>query len=71
MDDPTPQWQFAPDAPLEQRPVGGRITVPYPDNVITYQYDRKTNTYPRTVTGGKQFDIGPARRCASRPRTSS
>ena len=60
MENPTPKWSFAPDAPLAQRPVGGRITVPYPANVIVYQYDRKTNTYPRSVTGeGKQFDVGP------------
>ena len=60
MDNPTPKWSFAPDAPLEQRPVGGSIRVPYPANKIVYQYDRKTNTYLRSVTGeGRQFDIGP------------
>jgi len=52
-------WRFAPDAPLEQRPTGGRIVVPYPENVITYGYDRATNTYPRTVSvEGKQYDAG-------------
>jgi hypothetical protein len=56
---PKPVWLFAPDAPLAQRPVGGKIVVPYPANVITYQYDRATNTYLRTVTGeGKQMDVG-------------
>ena len=24
-----PVWTFAPDAPLDQRPVGGKIVVPY------------------------------------------
>ena len=60
MTDIAPHWTFAPDAPLEARPVGGKITVPYPENVISYTYDRKTNTYPRTVSReGKQFDVGP------------
>ena len=52
-------WQFAPDAPLDQRPVGGTITVPYPQNVIKYSYDRTTNTYFRTVSAeGRQVDAG-------------
>ena len=54
-----PAWKFAPDAPLEQRPEGGTIVVPYLANKITYAYDRKTNTYLRSVTGeGKQVDAG-------------
>ncbi len=53
-DVPAPVWRFAQDAPLGARPVGGRIVVPYPQNVITYAYDRTTNTYPRTVTGEKR-----------------
>lgn len=54
-----PVWRFAPDAPLGQRPVGGRIDVTYPHNAIRYKYDRKTNTYLRFVTGGKK-DIDAA-----------
>jgi hypothetical protein len=55
----TPVWQFAPDAPLDQRPVGGKIVVPYPENRITYAYDRATNSYLRSVSvEGKQFDAG-------------
>ena len=46
--------QPAPDAPLESRPYGGTITVKYPYNTISYKYDRKTNTYLRTVTGEKK-----------------
>ena len=50
-------WQFAADAPLAQRPVGGTIQVSYPQNSIRYDYDRTTNTYLRTVSvEGKQFD---------------
>jgi hypothetical protein len=47
-------WTFAPDAPLEERPYGGTITVQYPYNTISYKYDRKTNTYLRAVTGEKK-----------------
>ena len=60
-----PFWQFAPDAPLEQRPVGGAIVVPYPANLITYKYDRATNTYVRTVSvEGPQVDAGTKVRIA-------
>jgi len=52
-------WKFAPDAPYAQRPTGGRITTAYSYNQIVYRYDRKTNTYLRTVTGSKtQIDRG-------------
>ncbi|MEP6637946.1 MAG: DUF3048 domain-containing protein [Chloroflexota bacterium] len=47
-------WKFAPDAPLDARPYGGTISVRYPYNLITYQYDRTTNTYLRTVGGEKK-----------------
>ncbi len=50
----TAAWQFAPDAPLEDRPYGGTITVSYPYNTIKYTYDRTTNTYLRSVTGEKK-----------------
>lgn len=45
-----PVWTFGPDAPLEERPVGGRIEVVYPANDVQYSYDRETNTYLRTVS---------------------
>jgi hypothetical protein len=48
-----PIWRFASDAALADRPVGGTITVVYPYNTISYAYDRKTNTYIRSVTGAK------------------
>jgi DUF3048 family protein len=58
-------WKFGPDAPLQDRPVGGRITVAYSYNQIAYRYDRTTNTYLRTVTGeNKQTDRGRKARVA-------
>ena len=43
-------WKFAPDIPLALRPQGGSIRVSYPANTITYRYNRKSNTYRRTVS---------------------
>jgi hypothetical protein len=58
-------WKFAPDAPLDARPSGGSITVKYYANKITYRYDRKTNTYLRSVTGqSKEKDEADGRRIA-------
>lgn len=52
-------WKFAPDRLLSLRPKGGTITTVYPWNTITYRYDRKTNTYRRSVSGEKrQMDRG-------------
>jgi len=44
-------WQFAPDAPIWLRPKGGRISMAYDWNSISYRYDRKSNTYRRSVSG--------------------
>ena len=61
----SPVWQFAPDAPLEARPVGGTIGVRYSANTILYTYDRTTNTYPRSVTReAKQTDAANGVRIA-------
>ena len=49
-----PAWRFAPDKALAERPKGGTIVVPYLANTITYKYDRKTNTYLRSVSGEKK-----------------
>jgi hypothetical protein len=60
-----PIWQFAADAPLGERPVGGRIVVSYPSNTIQYDYDRLTNSYPRTVSvEGPEIDAATNRRVA-------
>ena len=58
-------WRFAEDAPLDARPYGGSITAVYPANKVVYRYDRKTNTYLRSVTReGKQFDANDGERVA-------
>ena len=44
------QVEVRPGHPLEQRPEGGSITVSYPANTITYRYNRKANTYRRSVS---------------------
>ena len=49
-----PVWKFADPAPIEERPEGGTITVPYLANKITYTYNRKTNRYQRSVTGERR-----------------
>jgi hypothetical protein len=60
-----PVWRFATDAPIEARPNGGQLVVPYLANRITYRYDRTTNSYPRTVSiEGKQVDAGTKKRIA-------
>jgi hypothetical protein len=60
-----PAWTFARDAWIETRPKGGTIVVPYLANRITYKYDRKTNSYLRSVTGEKkQTDAASERRVA-------
>jgi hypothetical protein len=52
-----PAWTFAPDVAQMYRPRGGRIQVSYPYNKITYNYDWKSNSYLRGVTGAaKQTD---------------
>jgi hypothetical protein len=60
-----PVWRFAPDLRPELRPRGGHIDVAYSYNRIRYDYDSKTNTYIRTVTGEKpQIDAATGDRVA-------
>ncbi len=62
-------WQFAPDPPTAQLPVGGSIVVPYGQNKITYSYQRSTNSYPRTVSvEGRQYDVGPKTKVRISPK---
>ena len=49
-----PSWQFAPDAPFEERPTGGSIRLDYPYETVAYRYDLVTNTYRRYINGSKQ-----------------
>jgi DUF3048 family protein len=59
-----PHWTFAPDLAGDYRPTGGRITVSYPYEAITYRYDAASNTYRRYIRaplGGafkRQVDAG-------------
>ncbi len=62
---PKPIWRFAPDARPAERPVGGRIEVSYRTSTIRYDYDRRTNSYPRTVSvEGAQRDETTKQRIA-------
>ena len=54
-----PAWRFGKDKHVLLRPAGTRITVVYSQNTITYRYDRRSNTYLRSVSGEKrQIDRG-------------
>jgi Protein of unknown function (DUF3048) N-terminal domain/Protein of unknown function (DUF3048) C-terminal domain len=53
-------WTFAPDRSAESRPTGGRITVTYPYESITYRYDAATNTYRRYINGSKTPQLDAA-----------
>ena len=58
-------WTFGPELPSEFRPRGGRIEVAYSYNKIRYDYDWKSNTYLRSVTGEKaQVDAATGQRVA-------
>jgi hypothetical protein len=58
-------WQFAPDAPLAERPQGSKLTIPYLANRVSYAYNRGTNTWLRTVSvEGKQVDPATKTRIA-------
>ena len=60
-----PAWRFGPDAEPFARPLGGRLIVPYQFNRIVYEYDRRTNTYLRSVSDqGKQIDRATGMRVA-------
>ena len=47
-------WSFKPDLARQLRPRGGRIEFGYSANHIRYDYDWRTNTYVRSVTGEKR-----------------
>jgi hypothetical protein len=58
-------WTFGPDRPYPLRPTGGRIEVAYLANKIRYDYNRRTNTYLRSVTTeAKQVDAATGERVA-------
>jgi hypothetical protein len=47
-------WSFKADLALSLRPRGGRIEFGYQANHIRYDYDWRSNTYLRSVTGEKR-----------------
>jgi hypothetical protein len=58
-------WSFAPDLTAAHRPRGGRIDFAYTANHIRYDYDWRTNTYLRSVTGEmEQVDASNGARVA-------
>lgn len=58
-------FTFADALPASSRLVGGRIAVGYSVNSILYNYDWKTNTYPRSVSReGPQVDAATEERVA-------
>jgi hypothetical protein len=62
-----PAWSFAADVPIERRPEGGHVVVPYLANRIVYRYDRETNRYVRSVTGAEpQVDAADGKVVAPR-----
>jgi hypothetical protein len=63
-----PVWKFAPDAPLDQRPVGGTIETDYLANRIVYKYDRISNTYLRFVTGFTKQQTDPSTKVGVAPK---
>jgi hypothetical protein len=61
-----PARVFADDAPLEARPSGGSITVPYGRGSTSYRYDRAANRYLRFVAGKQQIDAGDGQTVTAR-----
>ncbi len=59
-----PHWTFTAPADPSARPVGGSIVVPYPANLIRYDYDRTSNTYLRSSGGAPQIDASGGTRLA-------
>jgi hypothetical protein len=58
-------WTFGPDLDRSLRPRGGKIDFGYSANHIHYDYDWRTNTYLRSVTGEKrQVDASTGQRVA-------
>jgi hypothetical protein len=49
-----PAWTFTDDVPLEARPEGGSVRIPYLANRVDLRYDRATNRYLRSVSGEEQ-----------------
>ncbi len=59
-----PHWTFVPASDPASRPNGGSIVVPYPANLIRYDYDPGTNTYLRSSGGSPETDPAGGARIA-------
>jgi len=63
-----PPWQLAhkAEAPLAQRPAGGAMDIAFsgPAYAVHYDYDRATNTYPRSMAGQAHLDAVSGARIA-------
>jgi hypothetical protein len=61
----TSPFTFEDALPGSARLEGGQVVVPYAQNDVVYDYDWKTNTYPRTVSKeGPQIDAATGLRIA-------
>jgi hypothetical protein len=61
----TSNFTFADQLAGSDRPAAGTIYVPYLYNDVSYTYDWRTNTYPRTVSGeGAEYDAATGERIA-------
>ena len=63
-----PVWTFAPDRPVEVRPIGGTITATYPYETVTFKYDWRTNTYRRYIDGSKTAQVDGADKAVVAPK---
>ena len=62
-----PAWTFAPEAPPDRRPIGGRIDLAYGANQIRFDYNHRANAYVRSVSGASP-QIDPVNRQPVTPK---
>lgn len=53
-------WSFGPEAPRDERPTEGSITVTYPYETVTYRYDPVGNRYLRFLDGSSAPQVDAA-----------
>lgn len=61
-----PTRLFADDLPADQRPTSGSIAIPYNRGATTYSYDRRSNSYLRSVAGKSHIDPLDGKRVTAR-----
>lgn len=66
IDPKVPLRPFADDLPLAERHSRATITVPYRSQVVGYIYDRKTDSYLRSINGQPQIDPANRKRVTAR-----